>query len=66
MICVKITKNFKDEIINFIRDETELKNQKILDQRLKYNTLNRLDKGTLANFASSKDHARSLIRIIAI
>ena len=61
----KNNQKFKDEIINFIRDETGLKNPKILGQRFKYNTLNRLDKETLANFAFSKDHARSLIRIIA-
>ena len=56
---------FRDEIINFIGDETELVNEKILDKRYKHNTLNKLGKETLAKFAFSKDHARSLIGNIA-
>ena len=61
----KNNQKFKDEVINFIRDETELSNEKILDKRFIYNTVNRLGKETLAKFAFSKDHARSLIEIIA-
>ena len=38
---------FKDEFINFISDETELSNEKIVDKRYKYNTLNRLGRETL-------------------
>ena len=56
---------FRDEIINFIGDETELGNEKFLDKRRKHNTLNKLDIETLAKFAFSKDHARSLIGTIA-
>ena len=51
--------------LNFIVDETELGNEKILDKRYKHNTLNNLGKETLAKFAFSKHHARSLNGIIA-
>ena len=57
--------NIKDEIINFISDETELSNEKIVDIRYKFNTLNKLGMEILAKFAFSKDHARSLLGIMA-
>ena len=58
-------RNFKDEFLNFLRDETGLGNEKILDKRYKYNTLNELGMEVLGIFAFSKDHSRSLIKIIA-
>ena len=61
----KNNQKFRDEIINFIGDETELGNEKILDKRYIHNNLNKLGMETLAKFAFSKDHARSLIEIIA-
>ena len=60
----KNNQKFKDETINFIRDEIELSNKNILDKRFKHNTLNKLGMENLAKFAFSKDHAGSLIGII--
>ena len=61
----KNDQKFKDEIIIFISDETEFSNEKIVDKKYKYNTLNKLGMELLAKFAFSKDHARSLIGIMA-
>ena len=56
---------FRDEVINLVGDKTVLGNEKILDKRYKYNTLNKLGLEVLGMFAFSKYHARSLIEIIA-
>ena len=61
----KNNQKFRDEIIKFISDETELSNEKIVDKRYRHNTLNKLGKESLAMFAFSNDHARSLIGIMA-
>ena len=61
----KINQIFRDEIINFVREETELSYRNILDKRFKHNTLIKLGMETLAKFVFSKDHARSLVGIMA-
>ena len=61
----KNIQKFKDEAINFIRDETELSIEKILDKRCKHNDFNKLAMESLAKFFFSKDHARSFFGIMA-
>ena len=61
----KRNQKFREGIINFISDETEFSNEKIIDKRYKYNTLNKLGMDIFAQFAFSKDHARSLTGILA-
>ena len=55
----------RDEVISFVGDNTGLGIEKILDKRYKYKTLNKLGMEVLGMFTFSKDHARSLIEIIA-
>ena len=61
----KNNQKFTDEIINVVRDETELSNKNVLYIlykkhfiRFKHNTLIKLGMETVAKFAFSKDHAR--------
>ena len=61
----KKNQKFRDEIINSVGDKTGLSNEKILDKRYKYNTLNRLGKETLSKFVWSRDYTRSLIEFLA-
>ena len=49
----KNNQKFRDDVINFIGDETGLGNEKILDKRYKYNTINKLGKEVLGMFAFS-------------
>ena len=53
---------FKEEIIDFIRDKTELSADQILDKRFKYDTLNNLGRENLKGCVQSKDYTRSLIK----
>ena len=56
---------FRDEIINFVRDKTELDLDMILDERYKTNMLNMTGKKYLADYITCKDNARDLIEILA-
>ena len=61
----KNKQKLRDEVPNFLEDKTGLGNEKILDKRYKYNTLNKLGMGILGMCTLSKDHSRSLIEIKA-
>ena len=61
----KNNQKFREEVINIVGDKTGLGNDQILDKRYKYNTLIKLGMEVLGMFTFSKDHARSLIEIIA-
>ena len=56
---------FRDEIVNFVRDKTELDLEVILDRRYKVNTLNTLGKEYLAKCILAKDNTKDLIEIFA-
>ena len=58
-------KEFREEIINFVRDKTELDLEVILDRRYKTNKLNTLGKEYLAKSILSKDNTKVLIGILA-
>ena len=58
-------KNFREEIVNFVRDKTELDLEVILDRRFKTNTLSTLGKECLAKCILSKDNTKDLIEILA-
>ena len=55
---------FREEIINFVRDKTELDLELILDKRCKTNTLNTLGKKYLAECITFKDNTKDLIEIM--
>ena len=55
----------RDEIINFVRDKTELDLDTILDKRYKTNMLNITGKKYLAEYIMCKDNTRDLIEILA-
>ena len=56
---------FREEIINFVKDKKELDLDLILDTRCKTNTLNILGNKYLAECITSKDYTKNLIEIIA-
>ena len=56
---------FREEIINFIRDKKELDLELILDKRCKTNTLNKLGNKYLAECITSKDNTKDLFEIMA-
>ena len=56
---------FRDEIINFIRDKTELGLEVILDRRYKTNMLNMMGKKYLVEYITSKDNTKDIIEILA-
>ena len=56
---------FRDEIINFIRDKKELDLGVILDRRYKTNILNMTTKKYLAEYITSKDNTKDIIEILA-
>ena len=56
---------FRDEIINFIRDKKELDLKVILDRRYKINMLNMTGKKYLAEYITSKDNTKDIIEILA-
>ena len=56
---------FRDEIINFVGDKTELDLEVILDRRYKTDTLNMLGKEYLAKCILSKDNTKDLFEISA-
>ena len=56
---------FREEIINFVRDEKELDPELILDKRCKTYTLNTLIIKYLADCITSKDNTKDLIEIMA-
>ena len=56
---------FREEIINFIKDKKELDPDLILDRRFKTNTLNILGNKYLAECITSKDNTKDLIEIMA-
>ena len=56
---------FREEIVNFVRDKTELDLKVILDRRYETNTLNTLRKEDLAQCILSKDNNKDLIEILA-
>ena len=56
---------FREDIIKFVRDKTELDLHVILDRRYNTNTLNTLGKEYLAKCVLSKDNTKDLIEILA-
>ena len=56
---------FREEIINFVRNKKELDLELILDKRCKINTLNTLGNKYLAECITSKDNTKGLIEIMA-
>ena len=56
---------FRDEIINIIRDKTELDLEVILDRRYKTNMLNMMGKKCLVEYITSKDKTKDIIEILA-
>ena len=56
---------YREEIINFVRDKKELDLDLILDKRCKTNTLNTLGNKYLAECITSKDNTKDLIEIMA-
>ena len=61
----KNNKKFKDEVIDFIRDKTELGVDKILDKGFKYNSLDNLGRENPKECVHAKDYTRGLNKIIA-
>ena len=55
---------FREEIINFVKDKKELDLELILDKRCKTNTLNTLGNKYLAECITSKDNTEDLIEIM--
>ena len=55
---------FREEIINFVRDKKELDLELILNKRCKTNTLNTLGNKYLAVCITSKDNTKDLIEIM--
>ena len=55
---------FREEIINFVRDKKELDLELILDKRCKTNTLNTIGNKYLAGCITSKDNTKDLIEIM--
>ena len=60
-----INEEFREEIVNFVRDKKELDLELILDKRCKTNTLNTLGNKNLAECITSKDNTKDLIEIMA-
>ena len=58
-------KEFREEIIYFVRDKKELDLKEILGRRYKTNTLNTTRKDYLARFILSKDNTKDSIEILA-
>ena len=56
---------FREEIINFVRDKKELDLKEILDRRDKTNTLNTTGMVYLARCILSKDNIKDVIEILA-
>ena len=56
---------FREEIINFVRDNKELDLELILDKKCKTNTLNTLGNKYSAECITSKDNTKDLIEIMA-
>ena len=54
----------RDEIINFIRDKTELDLEVILDRRYNTNMLNMMGKKYLVEYNTSKDNTKEIIEIL--
>ena len=55
---------FREKIINFVKDKKELDLDLILDKRCKTNTLNTLGNKYLAECITSKDYTKDLIEIM--
>ena len=55
----------RNEIINFIRDKRELDHEVILDRRYQTNMLNMTGKKYLAEYITSKDNTKDIIKILA-
>ena len=56
---------FREEIINYVKDKKELDLDLILDKRCKTNTLNTLGNKYLTECITSKDYTKDLIEIMA-
>ena len=56
---------FREEIINFVKDKKDLDLDLILDKRCKTNTLNTLGNKYLAECITSKDNTKDLIETMA-
>ena len=61
----KNNEEFREEIINFVRDKKELDLELILDGRCKTNTLKTLGNKYLVDCITSKDNTKDLIEILA-
>ena len=55
---------FREEILNFVRDKKELDLELIFDKRCKTNTFNTLGNKYLAECITSKDNTKDLIEIM--
>ena len=55
---------FRDEIINFVKNKMQLDLEAILDRRYKTNTLNMIGKKYLAECVVSKDNTKDVIEIL--
>ena len=55
---------FREDVINFVRDKKEIDLELILDKRCKTNTLNTLGNKYLAECITSKDNTKDLIEIM--
>ena len=56
---------FRNEIINFVRDKKELGLEMILDRRYKTNVLKMMGKKYLAEYITSEDNTKDIIEILA-
>ena len=56
---------FREEIINFVRDKKEFDLELILDKRCETNTLNTLGNKYLGECMTCKDNTKDLIEIVA-
>ena len=61
----KNNQKIRDEIIDIIRDKTEMGVDQILDERFKFNTLSNSGMENLKECVQSKDYSRSFIKIKA-
>ena len=57
--------DFREEILNFVRDKKELDLELILDMRCKTNTLNTLGNKYLAECITSENNSKDLAEIMA-
>ena len=62
---MKNSEEFRNEIIDFVRDKTEIDLEVILDRRYKTNMLNMTGKKYLTECVAPKDNTKDVIEILA-